>query len=180
MQGNEAAPLRCSFCNKSQRDVKKLIAGPTVRICNDCVAICNDILAEDGISAGYGPKDASYAAKLADEYLAAADDLIGARNYLAAAREVRSATLAALRGMARIDANEAANWSEAKVIEHILASDASAARLLQVEDRAHILLRVSVDGAEIAEEDVRNAAEVTRSLVAMLRAKGEEAAEKTK
>ena len=36
--------LRCSFCNKSQLDVEKLIAGPTVYICNECVAICNDIL----------------------------------------------------------------------------------------------------------------------------------------
>ncbi len=39
--------LRCSFCNKSQRDVKKLIAGPKVYICDECVDICNDILAED-------------------------------------------------------------------------------------------------------------------------------------
>src|SRR5436309_9034482 len=39
--------LRCSFCNKSQRDVKKLIAGPTVYICDECVDICLDIIAED-------------------------------------------------------------------------------------------------------------------------------------
>ena len=37
--------LRCSFCNKSQRDVKKLIAGPTVYICDECVDICLDIIA---------------------------------------------------------------------------------------------------------------------------------------
>ena len=42
-----AAVLRCSFCNKSQRDVKKLIAGPTVYICDECVDICLDIIAED-------------------------------------------------------------------------------------------------------------------------------------
>jgi ATP-dependent Clp protease ATP-binding subunit ClpX len=41
--------LRCSFCNKSQRDVKKLIAGPTVYICDECVDICLDIIAEDKI-----------------------------------------------------------------------------------------------------------------------------------
>lgn len=40
-------PLRCSFCNKSQRDVKKLIAGPTVYICDECVDICLDIISED-------------------------------------------------------------------------------------------------------------------------------------
>jgi ATP-dependent Clp protease ATP-binding subunit ClpX len=41
--------LRCSFCNKSQRDVKKLIAGPTVYICDECVDICLDIIAEDRV-----------------------------------------------------------------------------------------------------------------------------------
>ena len=39
--------LRCSFCNKSQREVKKLIAGPNVFICDECVDICLDIIAED-------------------------------------------------------------------------------------------------------------------------------------
>jgi hypothetical protein len=39
--------LRCSFCNKSQRDVAKLIAGPAVYICVECVDICNQIVAED-------------------------------------------------------------------------------------------------------------------------------------
>ena len=39
--------LRCSFCNKSQRDVKKLIAGPQVYICDECVGICVDIAAEN-------------------------------------------------------------------------------------------------------------------------------------
>jgi ATP-dependent Clp protease ATP-binding subunit ClpX len=39
--------LRCSFCNKPQREVKKLIAGPNVYICNECVDTCNEILAED-------------------------------------------------------------------------------------------------------------------------------------
>jgi hypothetical protein len=40
-------PLRCSFCNKSQRDVEKLIAGPGVYICCECVEICNEIVADD-------------------------------------------------------------------------------------------------------------------------------------
>ena len=39
--------LRCSFCNKSQNDVKKLIAGPTVFICNECVDVCNEIISDD-------------------------------------------------------------------------------------------------------------------------------------
>ena len=38
--------LYCSFCGKSQRETRKLIAGPSVYICNECVDLCNDILAE--------------------------------------------------------------------------------------------------------------------------------------
>lgn len=39
--------LRCSFCGKSQNEVKKLIAGPTVYICDECIELCNDIIAEE-------------------------------------------------------------------------------------------------------------------------------------
>jgi len=39
--------LQCSFCGKSQREVKKLIAGPTVYICDECIGLCNDIIAEE-------------------------------------------------------------------------------------------------------------------------------------
>jgi len=39
--------LFCSFCGKSQGEVKKLIAGPAVYICNECVALCNDIITEE-------------------------------------------------------------------------------------------------------------------------------------
>jgi ATP-dependent Clp protease ATP-binding subunit ClpX len=42
-----AEGLRCSFCNKSQREVRKLIAGPNVYICDECVDICLDIISED-------------------------------------------------------------------------------------------------------------------------------------
>jgi len=39
--------LSCSFCGKSQREVKKLIAGPAVYICDECIELCNDIIAEE-------------------------------------------------------------------------------------------------------------------------------------
>lgn len=39
--------LRCSFCGKSQNEVKKLIAGPGVYICDECIELCNDIIAEE-------------------------------------------------------------------------------------------------------------------------------------
>jgi ATP-dependent Clp protease ATP-binding subunit ClpX len=41
------ANLSCSFCGKGQREVRKLIAGPTVYICDECIRLCNDIIAED-------------------------------------------------------------------------------------------------------------------------------------
>ena len=44
---SESETLRCSFCNKDQNDVRKLIAGPTVYICDECVDVCNDIIADD-------------------------------------------------------------------------------------------------------------------------------------
>ena len=46
-RGYSESELRCSFCNKPQREVRKLIAGPNVYICNECVDTCNEILAED-------------------------------------------------------------------------------------------------------------------------------------
>ena len=39
--------LTCSFCGKPQKDVRKLIAGPSVYICDECVELCNDIITED-------------------------------------------------------------------------------------------------------------------------------------
>jgi ATP-dependent Clp protease ATP-binding subunit ClpX len=46
-KATETEVLRCSFCNKDQNDVRKLIAGPTVFICDECVDVCNDIIADD-------------------------------------------------------------------------------------------------------------------------------------
>ncbi len=44
---DDPSNLSCSFCGKSQREVKKLIAGPTVYICDECIELCNDIIAEE-------------------------------------------------------------------------------------------------------------------------------------
>ncbi len=46
--------LSCSFCGKSQKEVRKLIAGPTVYICDECIELCNDIIAEE-----YGQEDSA-------------------------------------------------------------------------------------------------------------------------
>jgi ATP-dependent Clp protease ATP-binding subunit ClpX len=49
--------LHCSFCNKSQNDVKKLIAGPTVFICDECVDVCNEIICDDVTVEGSSVKE---------------------------------------------------------------------------------------------------------------------------
>ena len=49
MSNRDGDVLRCSFCGKSQHEVRKLIAGPTVYICNECVEVCLDIIAEDRV-----------------------------------------------------------------------------------------------------------------------------------
>jgi len=41
------ADLACSFCGKSQKQVKKLVAGPGVYVCDQCIDLCNEILAEE-------------------------------------------------------------------------------------------------------------------------------------
>lgn len=41
------AQLKCSFCGKSNTEVKKLIAGPTTYICNECIELCAEIIAEE-------------------------------------------------------------------------------------------------------------------------------------
>jgi len=46
-KGQGGRDLRCSFCGKSQREVRKLIAGPSVYICDECVELCNDIITEE-------------------------------------------------------------------------------------------------------------------------------------
>ncbi len=51
---DDNANLSCSFCGKNQREVKKLIAGPTVYICDECIELCNDIIAEE-----YGREEAT-------------------------------------------------------------------------------------------------------------------------
>ena len=45
--GGDGKLLYCSFCGKSQHEVRKLIAGPSVFICDECVELCNDIIREE-------------------------------------------------------------------------------------------------------------------------------------
>lgn len=47
MSQDKVQTLYCSFCGKSQHEVQKLIAGPSVFVCNECVSLCNDIIREE-------------------------------------------------------------------------------------------------------------------------------------
>jgi ATP-dependent Clp protease ATP-binding subunit ClpX len=69
--------LRCSFCGKSRDEVKKLIAGPTVYICDECIDLCNDIIAEEweedrGEVSAKLPKPAEIK-KILDQYVVGQD-----------------------------------------------------------------------------------------------------------
>src|SRR5579863_2064158 len=47
IETRDGASLTCSFCGKAMKEVKKLIAGPTVYVCDECIRLCNDIIAEE-------------------------------------------------------------------------------------------------------------------------------------
>ena len=49
---NSEKLLYCSFCGKSQHEVKKLIAGPSVFICDECIDLCNEIIRDEAAGAG--------------------------------------------------------------------------------------------------------------------------------
>jgi ATP-dependent Clp protease ATP-binding subunit ClpX len=66
--------LVCSFCGKNQDEVRKLIAGPTVYICDECIDLCNDIIAEEcdqeeAVSAGSAVPKPSELKKVLDQYV---------------------------------------------------------------------------------------------------------------
>jgi hypothetical protein len=76
METNEKT-LRCAFCGKTESEVAKLIAGPSVYICNECVVICDQILDDEGI-------ERDTVDQIAKQHLArAAADLDGARLLIA-------------------------------------------------------------------------------------------------
>ncbi|TSE29761.1 ATP-dependent Clp protease ATP-binding subunit ClpX [Tepidimonas taiwanensis] len=54
-KGSRDKTLYCSFCGKSQHEVKKLIAGPSVFICDECIDLCNDIIRDELPSTSLGP-----------------------------------------------------------------------------------------------------------------------------
>jgi ATP-dependent Clp protease ATP-binding subunit ClpX len=53
--GESGDLLKCNFCGKSQKQVKKLIAGPGVYICDECIDLCNEIIEEELNEAAESP-----------------------------------------------------------------------------------------------------------------------------
>ena len=76
---NGTGPVKCSFCGKAEGQVKKLIAGPGVSICDECIELCNDIIAEsparESLQENFGdlPKPAEIKSVL-DQYVIGQDD----------------------------------------------------------------------------------------------------------
>ena len=80
--------LYCSFCGKSQHEVRKLIAGPTVFICDECVELCMDIIREETKSSGLKSGDGVPTPK---EICAVLDDyVIGQEHTMSSAHSAAS------------------------------------------------------------------------------------------
>ncbi len=75
--GDSKNTLYCSFCGKSQHEVRKLIAGPTVFICDECVELCMDIIREEtktsGLKSGDGVPTPREICKVLDDYVIGQD-----------------------------------------------------------------------------------------------------------
>jgi hypothetical protein len=81
--------LHCSFCNKTQRQVKKLIAGPNVLICDECVDICLAILNDPGeVDESYYTRDDDGAIALAVRCRMCNTDTLTSRSLLVAGRGI--------------------------------------------------------------------------------------------
>ena len=74
----QGGQLTCSFCGKSQREVRKPIAGPTVYICDECIRLCTDIIAEESErDAEQGPDNA----QLPQEFASFLDEYVVGQHY---------------------------------------------------------------------------------------------------
>jgi len=96
--GDNSKTLYCSFCGKSQHEVLKLIAGPSVFICNECVDLCNDIIREE---LSEKPKSAHSSLPKPQEILAVLDQYV-----IGQARAKRTLSVAVYNHYKRIESRQ--------------------------------------------------------------------------
>jgi ClpX C4-type zinc finger len=66
------AVIRCTFCHKATTEVKKMVAGPGVYICNECVSLCVEIIGDEAAASTELPKRVRWEERLSDDELLAA------------------------------------------------------------------------------------------------------------
>ncbi|MBT9560020.1 MAG: ATP-dependent Clp protease ATP-binding subunit ClpX, partial [Myxococcales bacterium] len=128
----DSGNLCCSFCGKSQKEVKKLIAGPTVYICDECIGLCNDIIAEEmekderGVSFSSVPKPREIR-RVLDDYVIGQD------------RAKRILSVAVYNHYKRIDADNARDDVELQKSNILLLGPTGSGKTLLAQTLARIL-----------------------------------------
>ena len=124
--------LHCSFCGKGQKEVKKLIAGPNVYICDECIQLCNDIIAEEVekeemlTTSGKipNPRDIT---KILDDYIIGQD------------KAKKTLAVAVHNHYKRIDANQVKDEIELSKSNILLIGPTGSGKTLLVQTLARIL-----------------------------------------
>ncbi len=130
---DNSGSLVCSFCGKSQKEVKKLIAGPTVYICDECIALCNDIIAEE-FQSDDAPQDAGFQISKPAEIKAILDQYVIGQEQ---AKKVLS--VAVHNHYKRIDARSASDDVELQKSNILLIGPTGSGKTLLAQTLAKIL-----------------------------------------
>jgi len=122
---------RCSFCGKSQEEVKKLIAGPTVFICDECIELCNEIMVEEWAQAK--SEDAQHLLKPKDIYSHLENYIVGQN------RCKRILSVAVHNHFKRIEANTNMDEVELQKSNVLLVGPTGSGKTLMAQTLAKIL-----------------------------------------
>jgi len=122
---------RCSFCGKSQEEVKKLIAGPTVFICDECIELCNEIMVEEWAQAK--SEDAQHLLKPKDIYNHLENYIVGQN------RCKRILSVAVHNHFKRIEANTNMDDVELQKSNVLLVGPTGSGKTLMAQTLAKIL-----------------------------------------